>query len=221
MFETLVTYFTGRVYFSDNFASEMGLPVKEYREVWRGTDNDRTTGKITLEEGAEYALKVMGCYTPEAVELLMRKRHESMTDTFNATPAETYFLLSELKKRGIKIGLISNCYSDERDMIRKTDLMPYFDSVKLSYEQGLKKPDLKLYFDIAEELGAKPEECFYVGDGGSNELQAAANAGMTAVQANWFRDLAYDPHIPCGIYPEFLQADTQADVLKFIDEKGA
>ena len=73
-----------------------------------------------------------------------------------------------------------------------------------------------MFLDIANDLGVSPEECLYVGDGGSNELQAATASGMTAVQANWFRHLAYEPHIPCGIYPEFLQADTQADVLKYL-----
>ena len=216
MFETLVSLFVGRIYFSDDFARDMNIPVDEYRAAWHETDDDRTTGKQTIEEACGIVLKKLGRYSPEAVEHLLKRRHESMADTFEATPEETYFLLSELKKRGIRTGLISNCYSDEREMIRSSSLMPYLDSVKLSYEQGIKKPDLRLFFDIAEDLGVRPEECLYVGDGGSKELQAAASAGMTPIQANWFRHLAYDPHIPCGIYPEFTQADTQADVLKYI-----
>jgi putative hydrolase of the HAD superfamily len=216
MFETLVTLFTGRIYFSDDFARDMDIPYDVYRPLWHETDNDRTTGKLTIGEAAESVLKKLGRYSPEAVEHLLMKRHESMSDTFEATPEETYFLLKELKKRGIKAGLISNCYSDERDMIRASLLMPYIDSVKLSYEQGIKKPDPKMFLDIANDLGVSPSECLYVGDGGSNELQAATASGMTAVQANWFRHLAYEPHIPCGIYPEFLQADTQADVLKYL-----
>ncbi len=216
MFETLVTLFTGRIYFSDNFARDMNIPYDEYRTFWHETDYDRTTGKLTIGEAAESVLKKLGRYSPEAVEHLLTKRHESISDSFEATPEETYFLLKELKKRGIRTGLISNCYSDEREMIRSSSLMPYFDSVKLSYEQGVKKPDLKLFYDIAEDLGVRTEECLFVGDGGSHELQAATASGMKAVQANWFRHLAYDPHIPCGIYPEFIQADTQTDVLKYI-----
>ena len=216
MFETLVTLFTGRIYFSDDFARDMNIPYDEYRAFWHETDHDRTTGKLTIGEAAESVLKKLGRYSPEAVEHLLAKRHESISDSFEATPEETYFLLKELKKRGIRTGLISNCYSDEREMIRSSSLMPYFDSVKLSYEQGVKKPDLKLFYDIAEDLGVRTEECLFVGDGGSHELQAATASGMKAVQANWFRHLAYDPHIPCGIYPEFIQADTQTDVLKYI-----
>jgi len=35
-------------------------------------------------------------------------------------------------------------------------------------------------------LNVKPEDCLFVGDGGSNELPGAVNAGMKAVQAKWF-----------------------------------
>ena len=197
---------------------DLNMSGKDYYAFWHETEDARTKGEMTLGEGAAQALKKAGAYTPEAVETLLSKRHESQTDTFSSIPKETFELLEGLKKRGIKIGLISNCFSDERDMIRASALMPYFDAVKLSYEQGIKKPDLRLYKDIAEELGAAPDECFYVGDGGSKELQAAEEAGMHAVQCEWFRDLAYEPHIPCPVYPEFPQAYRREDVLKMIDE---
>ncbi|MBO4688500.1 MAG: HAD-IA family hydrolase [Clostridiales bacterium] len=216
MYETLVTLFTGRIYFSDDFAAELGLPYSEYRDAWHATEDDRTTGRMTFEEGAAKALKQIGRYTPEAVALLMRKRHESQSDTFGSIPKETFELLSELKQRGIKIGLISNCFSDERDMIRASALMPYFDAVRLSYEVGIRKPVLKVYHSIAEELGVRTDECLFVGDGGSRELQGAEKAGMTPVQANWFRHLAYEPHIPSRVFPEYPQAEKQADILTFL-----
>ena len=221
MYETLVSLFMGRVYFSEDFMRDLNLPGDPYYAYWHETEDARTMGQMTLGEGAAQALQKCGAYTPEAVELLLSKRHESQEDTFSSIPKETFELLSGLKKRGIRIGLISNCFSDERDMIRSSDLMPYFDAVRLSYEQGIKKPDLRMYFSIAEELGADPSECMYVGDGGSRELQAAREAGMTAVQCEWFRPLAYEPHIPCPVYPEFPQAGTREDVLRMIDEMNA
>ena len=32
----------------------------------------------------------------------------------------------------------------------------------------------------------KAEECIYIGDGGSNELETARKLGMKAVQAAWY-----------------------------------
>jgi len=32
----------------------------------------------------------------------------------------------------------------------------------------------------------EPKDCIFVGDGGSNELQGAKEAGMRAIQAKWY-----------------------------------
>lgn len=89
-------------------------------------------------------------------------------------------MLSELKDKGILIGLISNCFSEEADVIRRSELFSYFDAVYLSYEQGLQKPDEEIYRRCMDRLGVKQEECLYIGDGGSNELEAARKLGMKA-----------------------------------------
>ena len=138
-------------------------------------------------------------------------------DTFSAIPDETFELLDELKKRGIKIGLITNTFSDEREIIRNSRLMPYFDAALISYEQGICKPDLALYKKMTEILGVDASECLYVGDGGSRELFAAREAGMNPLQCTWFHDRAYEPHIPCDIFDEFDHAEKQSDVVEYLD----
>lgn len=92
-------------------------------------------------------------------------------------------MLEELKEKGILIGLISNCYSEESEVIRKSVLFPYFDAAFLSCEQGVKKPDEEIFYRCMRNLAVKAEECLYVGDGGSQELEAAGRLGMKAVQA--------------------------------------
>ena len=46
---------------------------------------------------------------------------------------------------------------------------------------GMKKPDPQIYLLVCEKLGVNPEDCVYVGDGGSNELTGAAGVGMYPV----------------------------------------
>ena len=125
-------------------------------------------------------------------------------------------MLDELKRRGIKIGLITNTFSDERDMIRSSRLFPYFDEAIISYEQGIRKPDPEIYQCMIERLNLKPEECLYVGDGGSRELYGAKEAGMRPLQCTWFHEMAFEPHIPCPILDEFDHAETQMDIFRFI-----
>ena len=216
MFETLITLFVGRTYFGEDAAADVGIDPATYRKAWHENETDRTTGKLTIEEGIAKTLQTLGVYAEEKVKEISRKRLAALGDTFAAIPEDTFRLLEELKKRGVKIGLITNTFSDERDLIRDSKLFPYFDAMRISYEEGIRKPDLQMYASIMEELGVTPEECLFVGDGGSRELFAAREVGMTALQASWFRTLAFEPHIPCPVLPEFPQLQNQLDVLEYL-----
>ncbi len=37
-----------------------------------------------------------------------------------------------------------------------------------------------------QKLSVRADECLYIGDGGSHELEAASALGMTALQAVWY-----------------------------------
>lgn len=217
MFETLVTLFEGRTYWGENIAEDVGADPAEFRREWHAIEKDRSIGRYTIEEGLEVVLKKLGLYSPEKVTLAASKRIEALNDTFSNIPPETVELLKALKSRDIKVGIITNTFSDERDMIRSSILMPYIDEALISYEQGLCKPDPALYEKMTMLLDVRPEECLFVGDGGSRELYAARDAGMHPVQCTWFHDRAYEPHIPCPVLDEFDHADTQLDVLKYLD----
>ena len=216
MFETLVCLFEGRTYFSENIAEDIGIPAETFRTAWHITEKDRSSGHYSMEEGLSETLRKLGAYSEENVRMVMEKRRGVLEDTFSNIPKEIFELLCSLKEKGIKIGLISNCFSDESEFIKASRLYPYFDAAMLSYEQGICKPDIELYTRITKQLGVEPEECLYVGDGGSRELYAARNVGMKALQAEWFRSKAFEPHIPCGILSEFEQLARPEDVLKYL-----
>ena len=218
MFETLVTLFTGRTYFGEDLAADVGADLFTFRKEWHSIEKDRSTGKYTIEEGLEIVLKKLGVYSGEKVKLCAAKRREALEDSFSAISEDTFRMLQGLKERGIRIGLITNTFSDERDVIRESKLFPYFDAALISFEQGICKPDLSLDEKMTELLNVKAEECMYVGDGGSRELYAAREAGMHPVQCTWFHERAYEPHIPCPILEEFEHAEHQLDILRYIDQ---
>lgn len=219
MFETLVTLFEGRTYFGEDIAADVGADLTAFRKEWHSVEKDRSTGKYTIEEGLKIVLERLGIYSEEKVKNAAYKRREALTDTFSAIPDESIQLLKKLKANGIKIGLITNTFSDERDFIRESPLFPYFDVALISYEQGICKPEQEMFGRMTEQLGVAAEECLYVGDGGSNELYAAREAGMHPVQCTWFHDKAFEPHIPCQILEEFDHADHQFDVLDYLFAK--
>ena len=57
MFETLVSLFDGRKYFSEDIAVDLGVEHIAFRKAWHETEDARTMGKMTLEEGINYGFK--------------------------------------------------------------------------------------------------------------------------------------------------------------------
>lgn len=216
MFETLVSLFVGKTYFGENMAEDVNVDANTFRASWHATENDRTLGIITIEEAIGKALRAVGAYSEEMVKMIAGNRRAALNDTFNMIPEESVHLLESLHEKGIMTGLISNCFSDEAELIKNCRLYPLFDVVMLSYEQGICKPDPNIYLWMVEKLGVEPSECLYVGDGGSKELFTAKEVGMKPIQALWFRSGMFEPHIPSPVYAEFLHAEKQMDVEKYL-----
>ena len=78
----------------------------------------------------------------------------------------------------------------------------------------MKKPDACIYEEASKRLGMDMAECLFVGDGGSNELTGAVNAGMEAVQAKWYTNRYPDKR---GSMEGFRVAEEPQDILRFMD----
>ena len=120
-------------------------------------------------------------------------------------------MLTAIKAMNIKIGLITNCYFEERDVIRGSVLFDYFDAVCMSCELGLQKPDIKIFQKCTHALAVAPHECIYVGDGGSFELETAQAMGMHPLQAAWYLKDGIAQQVKRKA--EFVQAESPFDVL--------
>ena len=114
-------------------------------------------------------------------EKILRAREERMKNALQTVPEEIVDVLRKLKSMGIKLGLISNADCIDCKYWRKSALYPYFDDAVFSCAVGLLKPDRQIYELAMRRLNAFPEQCLFVGDGGSNELCGAKAAGMKTV----------------------------------------
>ena len=65
MFETLVTLFTGKIYFSEDIAADVGVDLQEFRKEWHKTEEGRSTGEYTIEEVLEIVIKDLGIYSED------------------------------------------------------------------------------------------------------------------------------------------------------------
>ncbi len=215
MFETLISYHTCPVYFGTQMAMDAGIPVQEFLSRWRATDYDRSTGNLTVEAVLEQILKGFGCYSESLLQELIGKRCATIEECLKHKDMEIIPMLQGLKVQGVSIGLISNCYLEEAARIRESEMFPYFDAVFLSNEQGICKPDKEIYYRCMKALSVQPQECLYVGDGGSRELETAQELGMKAVQATWY--LKEGTSQPVGRKPEFEAAKCPMDVVEIVN----
>lgn len=67
-----------------------------------------------------------------------------------------------------------------RQILKKHDLERLFDTMLISAEQGLAKPDPLFFRQMIDKLGVKPSECFFIDDNAVN-VEAAKAVGMQAV----------------------------------------
>ncbi|MEU7156333.1 HAD family hydrolase [Streptomyces chrestomyceticus] len=104
-------------------------------------------------------------------------------------------VLSELRRRGIRTGVVSNIGWDLRPVLRAHGLDRFVDSYVLSYEHGIQKPDPRLFEIACEELGLTPTDVLMVGD------DRTADGGATALGCTY---LPVD-HIPVTERPNGLR----------------
>jgi putative hydrolase of the HAD superfamily len=95
---------------------------------------------------------------------------------------ETIEALEMLKKKGIKIAIVSNTPKLSVDgVLEKFGFDKLFDAVCFSYETGYLKTDPEM-FDLAlEKLGVSKEDAIMVGDSMETDIAGAEKAGIMAV----------------------------------------
>lgn len=120
--------------------------------------------------------------------------------------ASAQALLESLRTRGIKTGVVADAWPEPERVLRvdaeRLGLARYFDVMCFAgkpFQQAL------------DQLGVDPTDAMYVGDKLVDDVQAAANVGMTTVQALWF---AADD-TSAAVEPDFM-AFTPMDVLNAV-----
>jgi putative hydrolase of the HAD superfamily len=72
--------------------------------------------------------------------------------------------LRELRARGLRTAVVSNCDHGTRPVVDRLGLTEETDAIVLSFEAGVAKPDAGIYRKALEELGVSPEESVFVDD---------------------------------------------------------
>lgn len=96
---------------------------------------------------------------------------------------EVFETLSELKRRGYRLGLVTNSWPfPVRSLLRWTKLDEVFEHVISSSEVGLAKQDgAEIYHLAAQMFGVLPEDCVMIGDSPSLDILPVLAAHCKAV----------------------------------------
>lgn len=184
LFGTLINSLSTREF--DGVLAKMAtiLSVREHDFVrlWAQKYDERAVGTLTTEECIKYVCRCLGVQpqgdeVEHAVRLRLDLTRHALVPRRGAV--ET---ISELKTMGYRTGLISDCSEEIPVLWQDADFAPLIDVPIFSCSVGLKKPDPRIYLLACERLGVRPEDCIYIGDGGSRELTGASAVGMRAVQ---------------------------------------
>ena len=187
LFGTLIPNFSEKEYrqIVMLMATILSVPPEPFWEIWVATFKESILGVFPdYNAKITYICSKLGVNLSQnnilnASQVLLDYEARSMVPRPEAAE-----VLSVLKLRGYKIGLISDCFSNTIVLWENTGLKSFFEVTIFSCAVGIKKPDPRIYRMALEKLKVKPQHCLYVGDGSSYELTGALRVGMHPV---WIR----------------------------------
>jgi putative hydrolase of the HAD superfamily len=95
---------------------------------------------------------------------------------------EAVAALTAIRARGLRTAVVSDCAHELPAFLPALAVAPLLDACVYSVEVGECKPHPAMYTTACQRLGVPPEECLYIGDGGSQELTGATAVGMSAAR---------------------------------------
>jgi putative hydrolase of the HAD superfamily len=164
--------------FRRRWSERIGRPLDEIDAAWYAD------GAYELRESGPIAAALRRVHDALGVEAdvdeLVAWRVEVARQGVVASD-EVLETLAELRRRGLRIGVITNCTEEVALVWDESRFAPLVDVVVFSATAGWMKPDRRIYERTCEELGVEPSECLFVGDGANDELRGAEEVGMRPV----------------------------------------
>ena len=92
--------------------------------------------------------------------------------------------LTRLKEMDLKLAILSNTFVHNSCLERHLEqlgILNFFDARFYSYQFDFRKPDVRIFRDVAKRIDEDPESIVFVGDRINKDITPALKAGMYAV----------------------------------------
>ena len=152
-----------------------------YNERHRTEQNQR--GEPTTAAVLDELLREKGFQLPkEQLREAMRAMY-AVTQTNWEAEQDAVPTLQELKRRGYRIGIISNAADDDntQTLIDKARLRPYLEYIVSSAAFGKRKPDPSIFLSALDHFGIPAQEAVMVGDSFGADIVGAHRSGMQGI----------------------------------------
>ena len=90
--------------------------------------------------------------------------------------------LTELKRRGYKLGVIANQNYGTEMRLKNWNLLRFFEVIAASAELGMAKPDPAIFEWALKQADCSPQNAVMVGDRMDNDMEPANRLGMHSVR---------------------------------------
>jgi len=129
-----------------------------------------------------YAMMADYCGITEGTDELTRAVYDAylLPQNWSLFP-DVEACLKGLKRRGFRLGIISNWAATLEDLIRSLGLLPYFDEIIASAAVGCRKPHHAIFEIACERMGVLPEQAVHIGDLPEADGEGAFNAGLRPI----------------------------------------
>lgn len=225
LYETLISEYVPVWKPQQTVIERLGLEVDAFRPLWGRLQRARFTREIP-----DYATVLrlicqeLGHEPDEALlATLQAERLALKRGPFMAIDPQVSAFLTTLAQQEIPVAVLSNAAPEEVAAWPESPLASRIHTTVFSCDVGMVKPDAAIYHLACTRLGVEPTETFFVGDGGSDELHGAANAGLMPLWATWFLDQwparkgSPQMHEAAACFPRIR---TPLDLLPFITGGG-
>jgi len=95
-------------------------------------------------------------------------------------------VLDRLRRKGFRLGIISNWDLSARSTLSRQGLAEYFEHIIISSEVGCEKPEEGIFLLALEKAGITASQCLYVGDNYYDDAIGSMKVGMPSVIINRF-----------------------------------
>lgn len=168
----------------------LGVGIRSWEGLWSYFSGDDPNLKHLREFVPNYRRQVwFQALSKFGIEDMAFAQH--LGDTLVRERRSRHFLFSDVRKYleqlrdQYRLGIITNGSSDhQREKIERTNIERFFDTIIISGEVGIGKPDRRIFNLALEQLSVDPKAAVFVGDSLEKDIRGAQNAGIKAILVN-------------------------------------